>query len=125
MYHIGSVFIDRDDIRQTFKTINDAAGIVNSGHSMVVFPEGKLNDGKETFEFQKGWLKMVRNNGIPIVPVTIKGSYQILSYNGKYMKPAKIECCISPPIPTASLKKADEEMFLSEIRNVILAKLEQ
>ena len=124
MHHIGSVFIDRSDIRQTFRTINNAAVIVNSGHSMVVFPEGRLNDGKETFEFQKGWLKMVRNNGIPVVPVTIKGSYKILSYNGKYMKPAKIECHISPSMPTSALTKQYEEIFLLELRNVILNNLE-
>ena len=90
---------------------------------MVVFPEGKLNDGKDTFEFQKGWLKMVKDSKIPVVPVTIKGSYRILSYNGKSMSPARIECHISPMMPTAGLKKTDEEMFLNDLRSTILQKL--
>ncbi|MBN2880337.1 MAG: 1-acyl-sn-glycerol-3-phosphate acyltransferase [Clostridia bacterium] len=123
MAHMGSVFIDRNDIRQTFKTITSAADNISLGHSMVVFPEGKLNDGKETFEFQKGWLKMVRNNPIAIVPVTIKGSYKILSYNGKSMRPARIECFVSPPIYAEGMKKGDEENFLLGLRNTILEKL--
>ncbi|MEX1376151.1 MAG: lysophospholipid acyltransferase family protein [Eubacteriales bacterium] len=123
MQHMGSVFIDRNDIRQTFMTINKAADIIGTGHSMVVFPEGKMNDGGETFDFQKGWLKMVRQNKIPVVPVTIKGSYKILSYNGRSMKPARIECYISEPMPTEHLTKSDEEQFLNDLRQTILSKL--
>ena len=123
MTHMGSVFIDRDDIRQTFNTINTAKKNICNGNSMVIFPEGKLNDGKETFEFQKGWLRMVRNNNIPVVPVTIKGSYKILSYNGKSLRPARIECYISEPIQTGNLKKSDEELFLNQLREIILDKL--
>ena len=123
MYHMGSVFLDRGDIRQTFTTISKAADIIGTGHSMVVFPEGKLNDGQETADFQKGWLKMVRTNKIPVVPVTIKGSYKILSYNGKSMRPARIECYISEPMPTMDLTKADEEEFLNALRQTILSKL--
>jgi len=123
MHHMGSVFIDRGDIRKTFKTINEATDIISSGHSMVIFPEGKLNDGKETLDFQKGWLKMVRKNQIPVVPVTLKDSYKILSYNGKSMRPSRIECHISKPIFTEGLKKADEEEFLNTLRDIILEKL--
>ncbi len=50
---------------------------------MVVFPEGKLNDGAQTFNFERGWLRMVTNSGVPIVPIAIKNSYKIISYNGK------------------------------------------
>ena len=46
MTYMGSVFVDRDDIRQTFLNMNDALDNLMRGQSMVVFPEGKLNDGR-------------------------------------------------------------------------------
>lgn len=123
MQYMGSVFIDREDIRQTFKTISNATEIISGGHSMVVFPEGKLSNGEEMIDFQKGWLRIVRKNKIPVVPVTIKGSYKILSYNGKKMRPARIECHVSEPVSTENLKKVNEDQFLIDLKNAIHDKL--
>lgn len=123
MQYMGSVFIDRADMRQTFQTIDCATQIIGSGHSMVVFPEGKLSDGSEMDDFQKGWMRIVRKNKIPVVPVTIQGSYKILSYNGKNMRPARITCHVSAPISTDTLKKSDEDQFLIDLKNIIHDKL--
>ena len=123
MKYMGCVFIKRGDIRQSFQCIAQATDNLKNGHSMVVFPEGKLNDGKETFVFQKGWLRMARKSGVPIVPITINNSYKILSYNGKRIHATHAKCIISKPIETSNLKKADEKEFLQQLRDVILSKL--
>lgn len=123
MTYMGSVFIDRGNLRQTFMTINKAADNLNRGQSMVVFPEGRLNDGLQTLAFERGWLLIARKSGVPIVPITIKGSYKILSHNGKRMRPSRIECIISKPIETIGLKKQDEEAFINNLRETILAKM--
>ncbi|MCK5128759.1 MAG: 1-acyl-sn-glycerol-3-phosphate acyltransferase [Clostridiales bacterium] len=123
MKYMGCVFIDRSDIRQSFQCISQATENLNNGQSMVVFPEGKLNDGKETFEFQKGWLRMAIKSGVPIVPITIDNSHKILSYNGKRIHATRAKCIISKPIETSNLKKANEKEFLQHLRDVILSNL--
>ena len=123
MKYMGCVFIDRSDIRQQFFCINEATEKLKGGSSMVVFPEGKLNDGKETFKFQKGWLRMAVNSGVPIVPVTINNSYKVLSYNGRRVRPTKVECIISEPIYATGLKKAQEQEFVEKLRDIILSNL--
>ena len=120
MRYVDSVFVNREDTRQTLLSMAQAVVNLNRGQSMVVFPEGKLNDGAQTFNFERGWLRMVTNSGVPIVPITIKNSYKILSYNGRAMRPSKVECIISKPIETFGLKRSDEKTFLSRLRATIM-----
>ena len=123
MKHMGCVFMDRGNIRQQFMCIAQATENLKNGQSMVVFPEGKMNDGKETFEFQKGWLRMATKSRVPVVPITIKDSYKVISYNGRRLSPAKIECIISKPIDTSFVKKSEENDFVLKVRDVILENL--
>lgn len=123
MKYMGCVFIDRSDTKQQFLSITQATDKLKGGHSMVVFPEGRLNDGKDTLKFQKGWLRMATQSGVPIVPVTIKNSYKVLSYNGTRVRPTKVECIISEPITAGGLKKSQEREFILKLRNIILNNL--
>ena len=119
MKYMGSVFVDRSDSRQTCLNINKAVDNLNRGQSMVVFPEGKLNDGVQTFAFERGWLRLAAKSGVPIVPITIKGSHKILSYNGKTMRPARVECIISEPIKNYAIKRDSDSAFLDDLRHTI------
>ncbi len=120
MKYMGCVFIDRDNPRQSLLCINEAIDNLNNGQSMVVFPEGRLNDGGKTLEFKKGWLRIALKSGVPIVPITLKNSHRIVSYNGKKVHPSKVECIISAPIETKNIKKVDEWEFVQKIKNIIL-----
>lgn len=123
MKYMGCVFMDKEDIRQSLRCINQAVDTLNRGHSMVVFPEGKLNEGGETLKFEKGWLRLVKKSGVPVVPITLKNAYNAFSYNGKGMHPAKIECIISKPIDTSNLNKDNEIEFMENLREIILTNL--
>lgn len=123
MKYMGCVFIDRKDIKQSLLCINEAINNLNNGHSMVVFPEGKLNDGGETLEFKKGWLRLATKSGVPVVPITLKNTYKVLSYNGRRVSPAKVECIISKPMETHNLTKADKSDFVEKVKEVITKNL--
>jgi len=123
MKYMGSVFIDRGNARQSLECMNQAINNLDRGLSMVVFPEGKFNDGEETLKFEKGWLRMAIKSGAPIVPITISNSYKILSYNGKSLGPARVDCIISKPIEMTDIKREDEKEFLIQLREIIHGKL--
>lgn len=120
MKHMQCVFIDRKDVRQSAGCINQAVNNLINGHSMVVFPEGKLSDGVEANDFQRGWLKLATKSGVPIVPISINGTYKVLSKDGSRVGAASVECVISKPIMTDNLKKADEADFIEKLRATIL-----
>ena len=123
MKYMGSVFIDRGNSRQSLECMNQAVENLDRGLSMVVFPEGKFNDGEETLKFEKGWLRMAIKSGAPIVPITISNSYKILSYNGKSLGPARVDCIVSKPIETGNIRREDEKEFLIKLRSIIHGKL--
>lgn len=123
MKYMGCVFLDKNDIRQSLECINRATDNIHRGLSMVVFPEGKLNDGKETLKFEKGWLRLVTKTGVPVVPITLKNTHKAFTYDGKGMYPTKIECIISKPIETSNIKRGNENIFMANLRRTILENL--
>lgn len=113
------VFIDRDDARQSLKAINEGIEILKGGHSMVVFPEGTRSKSSKMLEFKKGSLRLATRSGVPIVPVTISGSYKIFEANNGKIKPADIKITVSDPIFTNNLTKEEESQLSDRVHKII------
>lgn len=119
MTHLKCVFMDRSDIRQSLKVINQAADHLKKGYSMVIFPEGTRSKGKALGEFKPGSLKLALKAGVPIVPITIRGSYKIMEGNGFKIKPALVEISIFEAIPTTGLSKEQAAELPEKVRKII------
>ncbi len=119
MTHMKCVFMDRSDIRQSLKVINQATDHLKEGYSMVIFPEGTRSKGATLGEFKPGSLKLALKAGVPIVPITIRGSYKIMEQNGFIIKPAHVEITIAAPIPTAGLTKEEAAELPERVREII------
>ncbi|NLI91592.1 MAG: 1-acyl-sn-glycerol-3-phosphate acyltransferase [Peptococcaceae bacterium] len=119
MTHMKCVFMDRSDIRQSLRTISQAADYVKQGYSMVIFPEGTRSKGNSIGEFKPGSFKLALKAGAPIIPVTIRGSYRIMEQQGFIIKPGKVEVIISEPISTKRLSKEEEALLPDRVRGII------
>lgn len=114
MENIRCVFIDRDDVRESLKAINEGAENLKNGYSMGIFPEGTRSKGKNVGEFKKGSLKMATKANVPIVPVTIDGSYKIFEDNNGWLRKGEIKVSVGKPIYLNELSK-EEQRDLAEI----------
>lgn len=119
MKSIKCVFMDRSNIKQSVECINKAVEIVKQGHSMVIFPEGKLSDSDEMAEFKKGSMKLAVKAGVPIIPVTISGTYKMMNKSGRNIRPCTIMCIIDKSIQTANLSKDEEQELAQKVRSII------
>jgi len=119
MKSIRCVFMDRSNIKQSVECINKAVEIIKEGHSMVIFPEGKLSDSDEMTEFKKGSMKLAIKAGVPVIPVTISGTYKVMDKYGKRVKPYTVRCIIDKPIQTNNLQKDEEHKLIQIVRNAI------
>lgn len=119
MFHMKCVFMDRSDIRQSLKVINQAAVHLKKGYSMVIFPEGTRSKGENLGEFKPGSLKLAVKAGVPIVPITIRDSYKIMEKNGFKIKPAHVVITIHDPLPTAELTKEQAAELPERVREII------
>ena len=98
IYFTESVFIDRKNIRQSLRAINDASKKIQDQHSMVIFPEGTRSKSSEMSPFKPGSLKIAEKAKSYVVPVTIIDSYKLYEGNGGRIRPAKVTVVISKPL---------------------------
>jgi len=122
MKQMNCVFLDRHDSRQSLRVMNETAEYLKKGYSMAVFPEGTRSKGKTMGEFKAGSLKIAKKANVPIVPVTIKGSFKLMEQNGFIIKPAEVEIVISEPIETIDLTKEDINKLHEKVRTIIASK---
>lgn len=125
MKHMKCVFMDRADVRQSLRTISEAAGYIKEGYSMVIFPEGTRSKGMEMGEFKQGSFKLALKAKAPIVPVTIKGSYKIMESQKFIIRPAEVEIIISKPIETINMTKEQEALLPEQVHEIIKSNLEK
>lgn len=106
------IFVDRSSAMAMARSIIEAKKRLRNGMSIVVFPEGtRTLDGKMS-TFKKGAFKLAMDFKLPIVPLTIDGSFNILPrtsiVNIKY---GKIILTIHKPIyPSKGAEDMDSVM---------------
>lgn len=74
----GFIFVDKTSRHGLVQTIKDAREALQDGSSMAIFPEGTRTDDGQVQPFQKGSFMLARQIGLPLVPITIDGSFQVL-----------------------------------------------
>ncbi len=117
-YHI---IVDRKKGTEAVKSLERAASAVKQGGQVLLFAEGtRTRDGKMQ-SFKRGAFSLAAKSGVPILPITINGSYKILPKGSFDIRPANIEVVIERPIETAGAATRGEELKLMEqVRSVIV-----
>lgn len=100
-YKAGHIFVDRSDSKAAIESINKAKGKIKDGTSVVFFPEGTRSETGELLKFKKGAFKFAVDMGLPILPITIAGTRDILPANTIGLFPGSAEMIIHRPIDCA------------------------
>jgi 1-acyl-sn-glycerol-3-phosphate acyltransferase len=120
MKYLRCTFLDRDNMRKSAEAIVEGINTLKSGYSMVVFPEGTRSKGKDPSEFKAGSFKLATKAKVPIVPVTIDGTYNLLEANDNKIKSASIKVIIHPIIDIASLSREEINELPNTVRYIVL-----
>ena len=94
----GQVMVDNHSAKGIKKTMNDAENRLEKGMSIVVFPEGRRTDDGKIHQFKHGAFRLASEFNLPIVPITINGSYQVMSRTMFHVQPGVITLTIHEPI---------------------------
>lgn len=98
MKYIHCIFMDRKDVRQSLRAINQGAGYLKEGYSLVIFPEGTRNPEGRLQEFKTGSFKLASKSGVPVVPIAIEGSSKILGQAGLRIRSANVKIQVGDPV---------------------------
>ena len=94
---------------------------LDSGVSLLVFPEGGRTLTGRVDEFQEGPFRMALQFGTPIVPVSIVGSFEFNRKTSWMLRPAKIVVHLHDVIETAGLDKRDAAKLSERVHEIIAA----
>lgn len=94
----GHVFVDDSSIAGIKDTIEQSQNRLQNGMSVVIFPEGSRSwDGKMN-DFKRGAFMLAGEFKLPVVPLTINGSFRAMPRNTFNMRPVKLTLTIHKPI---------------------------
>jgi 1-acyl-sn-glycerol-3-phosphate acyltransferase len=117
MRRAGYILVDRSRHDRAMASMREAAHKISNGSSIVIFPEGTRScDGNLLFPFKKGGFHLAIDSGVPIVPITVLGSRDVLPKHGKRVKPGKIILNIGKPIDPGG---HDVRSLMEEVYNSI------
>lgn len=111
----GHIAIDRSNPRKAMKSIEQAQRRAADGWSIVIFPEGTRNP--ELGEFKIGGMVVALKTGIPVVPVVITGSHEVLPKGSLWIRPRPVLVKALPPIDaSARYTLKEREVFKNDLR---------
>ncbi len=121
MRRSGYIPIDRRDRRKAMRSIGIAAEKIRAGTSVVVFPEGTRSEDGRLQEFKKGGFLIALKAQVPIVPVAISGSRQVMAKEELMIHPGTIRLQILPPIEITDLNSKNIDELMNRVRSKLAA----
>ncbi|RXE73467.1 1-acyl-sn-glycerol-3-phosphate acyltransferase [Muribaculaceae bacterium Isolate-013 (NCI)] len=94
----GHVFVDNSSPSAIRRTMAKAERTLQGGMSVVVFPEGSRTRTGRMRPFHKGAYQLSMEFGLPVVPVTIDGAFDVLPRGSWLPRPGRIKLTIHPPV---------------------------
>jgi len=122
----GHIPVPRGDARAAVKTMSMAAQIVRErGISLLVFPEGGRSRDGSLGAFKEGAAYIAIQAGVPLVPVGVKGTREVLPFGSGHIQTGNVTVRIGDPIPTDKASPRDRVRLTAELRHQILALQEE
>ncbi len=118
MKTINCIFIDRNDHKGSINAINKRMEYIKNGNPMIIFPEGTRSKDVKINRFKTGGLKLLIQNNLKIVPITINGTYKLFEKKGE-INSGDISLYIHKPIDLSNLSDNEKENIPSSLFEII------
>jgi 1-acyl-sn-glycerol-3-phosphate acyltransferase len=115
----GHMPIDRANPRRAARSALAAAAHVRGGVPVFVFPEGGRSRDGRLGEFKAGTFLLAIKAGVPVVPVTLRGTRDALAFDSWVLHPAEVEMILHPPISSQGMRSKDAEALSAQVKAVI------
>ena len=114
------VFLNRSNPREGIKSIKKAVKIIKSGYPTVIFPEGARSLTEEMNDFKKGSFRLATDTNGIIVPVTVKGTFDIQRRGSILMKMGReVKLIIGKPIDVRKFTPEERKILDRKVKGII------
>ena len=129
----GMIEVDRGNRQKAIASLATAKSQLASGTHIWIAPEGTRSETGELLPFKKGGFVLALEMEAPILPITIKGTREVLPSHGMFSrKGVEVHVTIHPPIETSPFvarsatttdAKAARDALMNEVRIAIASAL--
>lgn len=121
---LGHIYIDRSNTQAALESINQAKKKITGGTSVLFFPEGSRSRDGQLKKFKKGAFKMALDLEIPILPVTINFTRNILPSDTIDLFPGSAEMIIHPQVSIDGYSNENLGELIDKTKSIIASKIE-
>lgn len=120
MRAVGMIEVDRSARGATHATVNrQSRQLLEKGRSLIIYAEGTRPRNGVMTRFKKGAFTMAIASGLPILPVSIHGSYEAWPPSQPWLHGGTIEVIIDPPIETSGMTHADSGDLRDRVHDIV------
>jgi 1-acyl-sn-glycerol-3-phosphate acyltransferase len=117
---MGHVFVERRNRDKAIRSLERAKERLTDGSSIIFFPEGKRTNQPVLQPFKKGAFRMALDLGLPVLPVTVRGTGDVMPSGALlFRRPAPVDLIVHPEISVTGKTVDDMEALIEEARRVI------
>lgn len=113
----GHLLVDRE--RPGPGILKRMRGLVAQHASLIVFPEGTRSRDGVVGRFKGGVFLLAIEHQLPIVPVSVRGSREVMLKDYVTVRPGDVVVTIHPPVSTAGLTRADARELAARVKELV------
>jgi len=102
-----------------------AKAAFDSGTSLIAFAEGSRTRDGHVHEFKKGIFSIGQKFGVPIVPMSIVGSYEFFRTGSWMLTPGKITVYIHDTIDTSKIGRSEVDELRQRVQAIVSQPVEE
>lgn len=120
---VGHIFIDRSNSKKALESINEAKRKLVNGTSVVIFPEGTRSKTGELGPFKRGAFKIAFDLNLPILPITVVDTKNVLPTSTLNIFPGKVKMVIHKPIDISGYSEKEGDLLMNKVKDQIASAL--
>ncbi|MGH9650031.1 MAG: lysophospholipid acyltransferase family protein, partial [Terriglobales bacterium] len=113
--------VDRRNREAAIESLSAAGAVLRSGISMMIFPEGTRSPDGRLLPFKKGPFYLAIETGVPVVPMTILGTYEIMPKGSFAIRAGTARVIFHEPVDPSAF--TSREALMEAVRERIAAPL--
>ncbi|HXS12046.1 MAG TPA: lysophospholipid acyltransferase family protein [Acidobacteriaceae bacterium] len=115
----GQVAIDQSSARAGVASLMRGVKTLEHGLPLLLFPEGGRSATGELKSMVAGAAWMAIKAQVPLVPITLVGTYELLPIHSYVMRPRPLKLIIGDPLSTTGLTTRDAGVLTQKLRSII------
>jgi 1-acyl-sn-glycerol-3-phosphate acyltransferase len=119
----GHIFIDRSNPRRARAAVAEALARLGKGVGILFFPEGTRSLDGKLLPFKKGAFRLAIEQQLPLLPVTLVGTRNIMPAKTLRVFPGSATLVIHPAIETRGMSAEQLDNLIGQAEHKIASAL--